>query len=219
VGRARSEHLFHAGCARIGEILEQLGEAPEEFEDLRKLLTDTYFGNFSVFQSTPDAWAVKQIFPLMPIHRLAEEPNRRGVVVDLTCDSDGRIDRFIGEEDDQPTVPLHAWNGAPYYLAVFLVGAYQEILGDLHNLFGDTDAVHVRLDEEGGYVVEHLVEGDDVTDVLSYVQYDRRVLAERVRKTIERALRAGLISLEDSALLRRRYEQGLGEYTYLVDES
>jgi arginine decarboxylase len=213
VGRARSEHLFHAGCARIGEILEQLGEAPEEFEDLRKLLTDTYFGNFSVFQSTPDAWAVKQVFPLMPIHRLDEEPNRRGVVVDLTCDSDGRIDRFIGEDEDQPTVPLHAWNGAPYYLAVFLVGAYQEILGDLHNLFGDTDAVHVRLDEEGGYVVEHLVEGDDVTEVLSYVQYDRRILSERVRKTIERALRAGRISLEDSALLRRRYEQGLGEYT------
>jgi arginine decarboxylase len=219
VGRARSEHLFHAGCARIGEILEQLGEAPEEFEDLRKLLTDTYFGNFSVFQSTPDAWAVKQVFPLMPIHRLDEEPNRRGVVVDLTCDSDGRIDRFIGEDEDQPTVPLHAWNGAPYYLAVFLVGAYQEILGDLHNLFGDTDAVHVRLDEEGGYVVEHLVEGDDVTEVLSYVQYDRRILSERVRKTIERALRAGRISLEDSALLRRRYEQGLGEYTYLLHES
>ncbi len=218
-GRAKSERLFHAGCVRIGEILSQLGEQPEEFEDLRKLLTDTYFGNFSVFQSAPDAWAVKQVFPVMPIHRLDEEPTRHGVVVDLTCDSDGRIDRFIGEDEDQPTLRLHPWNGAPYFLAVFLVGAYQEILGDLHNLFGDTDAVHVRLDPEAdprrGYSIEHFVEGDAVEQVLAYVQYDKRSLAERVRRTIERALREGRISLEESALLRRRYEEGLGDYTYL----
>ena len=217
-GRAKSETLFHAGCRRIGEILAQLGETPEGFEELNALLTDTYFGNFSIFQSAPDAWAVKQVFPVMPIHRLDEEPSRNGTIVDLTCDSDGRLDRFIGEHEEQPTLRLHPWNGSPYFLAVFLVGAYQEILGDLHNLFGDTDAVHVRLDDEGGYEVEHLVEGDAIAEVLSYVEYDRRALSERVRRTVEKALRAGRISLEDSALLRKRYDQGLHEYTYLSDE-
>ncbi len=218
-GRAKSERLFHCGCLRIGEILEQLGEPLEVFEDLRRLLTDTYFGNFSVFQSAPDAWAIKQVFPVMPIHRLDEQPVRSARIVDLTCDSDGRLDRFIGEGGEQPSIQLHPWNGEPYLLAVFLVGAYQEILGDLHNLFGDTDAVHVRLDGDGHYQIEHLVVGDDVKDVLSYVQYDQRQLTERVRKLIEKSLRAGRISLEDSALLRRRYEQGLADYTYLRDEA
>lgn len=217
-GRATSERLFHAGCVQIGAILQQLGETPEEFEDLTQILTDTYFGNFSIFQSAPDAWAIKQIFPVMPIHRLGEEPSRNGIIVDLTCDSDGRLDRFIGESEEQNTLRLHPWNGAPYFLAVFLVGAYQEILGDLHNLFGDTDAVHVRLDEEGGYSIEHYVEGDAVTEVLSYVQYEKRTLSERVRKTIERSLRQGHISLEDSARLRRRYDQGLADYTYLSND-
>ena len=125
------------------------------------------------------------------------------------------MDRFLGESEEQKALRLHPWNGAPYLLAVFLVGAYQEILGDLHNLFGDTDAVHVRLDDQGGYSIEHLVEGDAVSEVLSYVQYHRRTLSERVRLTIERALRSGRIGLEDSALLRRRYDQGLDDYTYL----
>lgn len=217
-GRAKSERLFHAGCRRIGEILDQLGETPEAFEDLRRLLTDTYFGNFSVFQSAPDAWAIKQIFPVMPIHRLDEKPTRSARIVDLTCDSDGRLDRFIGEGGEQPSIQLHPWNGESYLLAIFLVGAYQEILGDLHNLFGDTDAVHVRLDGDDHYQIEHLVVGDDVTDVLSYVQYNRRDLTERVRKLIEKSLREGRISFEDSALLRRRYDQGLADYTYLRDE-
>lgn len=217
-GRAKAERLFHSGCMRIGHFLGQMGEATEDFEDLQRLLTETYFGNFSIFQSAPDAWAVKQVFPVMPIHRLDEEPTRRGVIVDLTCDSDGRLDRFIGEDEEQPTLQLHPWNGAPYFLAVFLVGAYQEILGDLHNLFGDTDAVHVRLDAERGYRVEHIVEGDAVSEVLSYVQYDRRALSERVRRTVEQACQDGRISLEDSALLRRRYDEGLAGYTYLKDE-
>ena len=219
IGRAKSERLFRAGCQRIGGILEQLGEAPEEFGELEGLLTDTYFGNFSVFQSAPDAWAVKQVFPVTPIHRLHEEPSRSGVLVDLTCDSDGRIDRFIGEGDEQLTLPLHDWNGAPYLLGIFLVGAYQEILGDLHNLFGDTDAVHVRLGPDGEYEIEHLVEGDGVDEVLSYVQYDLRVLSERVRKTLEVALRQRRISIEESALLGRRFREGLADYTYLRHES
>ena len=217
-GRAKSERLFHLGCVKIGAILEQMGEAPEEFEDLRKLLTDTYFGNFSLFQSMPDAWAVSQVFPVMPIHRLGEEPTRRGVIVDLTCDSDGRLDHFISEGAEAGTLRLHPWNGESYLLGVFLIGAYQEILGDLHNLFGDTDAVHVRLDGERGYAVKHLVEGDAVSEVLAYVQYDRGTLSERVRRTIEKAMSEGRISLEESALLRRRYDQGLADYTYLRDE-
>ncbi|MCA9506038.1 MAG: biosynthetic arginine decarboxylase [Spirochaetaceae bacterium] len=214
-GRAKSERLFHAGCLRIGGILEQMGESVEEFEDLGKLLTDTYFGNFSLFQSLPDSWAVTQVFPIMPIHRLEERPTRRAVIVDLTCDSDGRIDHFIGVGEDRPTIDLHAWNGQPYYVGIFLVGAYQEILGDLHNLFGDTDAVHVRLDPERGYAVEHLVEGDAISDVLSYVEYDRRALSEKVRRTLEKALREGRISIEDSARLRKNYDEGLAGYTYL----
>jgi arginine decarboxylase len=162
---------------------------------------------------------VSQVFPIMPIHRLGEEPTRRGVIVDLTCDSDGRLDHFISEDGDASTLRMHPWNGSSSLLGVFLIGAYQEILGDLHNLFGDTDAVHVRLDgERGGYAVKHLVEGDAVSEVLAYVQYDRGSLSERVRRTIEKAMAEGHISLEESALLRRRYDQGLADYTYLKDE-
>jgi len=153
---------------------------------------------------------------VMPIHRLDERPTRRGVFADLTCDSDGKFDQFIDQRDVKDVLPLHPYNGLPYYIGVFLVGAYQEILGDLHNLFGDTDAVHVRLDEQGRTVVEHVVEGDEVHEVLSYVEYDQRQLIERVRRTIEAALREGTISLEESARLRKQYEQGLQEYTYLT---
>ena len=151
----------------------------------------------------------------LPIHRLDEEPTRRGVFADLTCDSDGRIDRFIDQRDVKDVLELHPFDGEPYYIGMFLLGAYQEILGDLHNLFGDTDAVHVRLEDDGSYSVDHVVEGDAVDDVLQYVQYDRRALIEKVRRTIEDALRRGQISLEESARLRRRYKQGLEEYTYL----
>ena len=152
----------------------------------------------------------------MPIHRLEEEPSRRGVFADLTCDSDGKIDQFIDRSSPKSVLELHPWDGQPYYIGVFLVGAYQEILGDLHNLFGDTDAVHVRLGADGEYNVEHVVEGDDVSEVLHYVQYERPTLIERVRRTAERAVREGRIGLEDSARLRIRYEQGLREYTYLT---
>ncbi len=183
--------------------------------DLEKELADTYYGNFSVFQSAPDHWAVRQLFPVMPIHRLDEKPTRRGVFADLTCDSDGKIDKFIDQRDVRDVLELHPWLGSPYYIGVFLVGAYQEILGDLHNLFGDTDAVHVRLQDDGTYSVDHVVEGDDVTDVLRYVQYDRSALIERVRRAAEDAVRRGQMSLDDSALLRRRFKQGLEEYTNL----
>jgi arginine decarboxylase len=214
--RARVERLFWDCCEKILRIVREMSYVPEDLEPLEKGLADTYYGNFSVFQSAPDHWAVKQLFPVMPIHRLDEKPTRRGVFADLTCDSDGKIDKFIDQRDVKDVLELHPWNGQPYYMGVFLVGAYQEILGDLHNLFGDTDAVHVKMDAEGRYEVEYVVEGDVVTEVLQYVQYDKGTLIEKVRRTIEVAMRAGQISLEDSARLRRHYEQGLQEYTYLT---
>jgi arginine decarboxylase len=213
--RARVERLFWACCDKIRRVVRDLPYVPEDLADLEKSLADTYYGNLSVFQSAPDHWAVKQLFPVMPIHRLEEEPTRRGIFADLTCDSDGKIDRFIDQHDVKDVLELHPYTGAPYYIGVFLVGAYQEILGDLHNLFGDTDAVHVRLEDDGSYSVDHVVEGDSVDDVLHYVQYERRSLVEKVRRTIEEALRSNRISLEESARLRRRYQQGLEEYTYL----
>jgi arginine decarboxylase len=176
-----------------------------------------YFGNFSVFQSAPDHWAVKQLFPVVPLHRLNEKPTRRGVFVDLTCDSDGKMDRFIDLRDVKSSLELHSWNGQPYLMGVFMVGAYQEILGDLHNLFGDTNAIHVRV-ENDGYRIDHVVEGDSVTEVLGYVQYDRADLVRRVRRASEEALRARAITFEESALLLRRFEEGLSGYTYLEEE-
>jgi arginine decarboxylase len=213
--RARVENLFYCCCARILRFARELPEMPEDLEPLEKGVADTYYANLSVFQSTPDHWAVKQLFPVVPVHRLHEKPSRRGVFVDLTCDSDGKIDRFIDTHDVKDVLELHRWTNDPYYIGIFLVGAYQEILGDLHNLFGDTDAVHIRLSEEGGYTIEHVVEGDAVKSVLAYVQYDRRALVEKVRRTIETALRAGGMTSEESARLLKRYEQGLSEYTYL----
>ncbi len=209
---------FHHICEGIRRRAGAAGLPPDELKTLERALADTYFGNFSVFQSAPDHWAVGQLFPIMPIHRLDEEPSRRAVIADLTCDSDGKMDRFISSGGEKRALEVHPYEGVPYHLGVFLVGAYQEILGDLHNLFGDTDAIHVRLDDDGSLSVDHVVEGDEVSEVLSYVQYDRRALVEKVRRTIETALRQGEISLEDSALLRRRYEQGLKEYTYLASD-
>jgi arginine decarboxylase len=162
---------------------------------------------------------VKQLFPVMPIHRLNEKPTRRGIIADLTCDSDGKIDQFIDQHDVKSVLELHPFDGRPYYLGIFLIGAYQEILGDLHNLFGDTDAVHVSLDENGGYTVENVVEGENVKDVLNYVEYDSNALKEKVRRLSEEALRRGEITLEEATRLRRRYDQGLWEYTYLDPRS
>ncbi len=151
----------------------------------------------------------------MPIHRLNEEPVRRGTLADLSCDSDGKLDRFISRREARSVLELHPPDGRPYYLGVFLVGAYQETLGEMHNLFGDTDVVHVAVDDEGRYTLNHEVQGDSVDEVLSYLQYDRRDLTERVRRAIETALFKGDLTLEESALLRRRYEQGLSGYTYM----
>ena len=214
--RGRCERLYWSCCERILRLARELDEMPEELEGLARSMADTYYGNFSVFQSAPDHWAVKQLFPTMPIHRLGERPSRLGVFADLTCDSDGKMDQFIDRRDVKHVLELHPLvPGEPYYIGVFLVGAYQEILGDLHNLFGDTDAVHVRLGEGGRVEIEHLVEGDSVEEVLGYVQYSKAELVERARRAIEVALRENRITVDESARLRRRYDQGLSGYTYL----
>jgi len=216
--RARMEELFWACCEKIMRIVRDLEYVPEDLQRLERQLADTYYGNFSVFQSLPDSWAMKQLFPVAPIHRLDESPSRRGTFADLTCDSDGKVAQFIDLRDVKSVLELHAPNGRPYYIGVFLVGAYQETLGEMHNLFGDTDAVHVKIYEDGGYTVEQVVEGDSVEQVVQYLGYDRRQLSEAVRLAAEAAMREGRLTIEESALLRRRFEQGISGYTYLEQE-
>jgi len=215
--RARVEQLFWAVCERILKIVRDLPYVPDDLEGLEKQLTDTYYCNFSLFQSMPDHWAVNQLFPAMPIERLDQQPTRQAILADLTCDSDGKIDKFIDLRDVKHFLPLHALNGETYHIATFLVGAYQEILGDLHNLFGDTDAVHVKLADDG-YSVQHVVEGDSVTEVLSYVQYNKDDLIARVRRAVEVALREKRLTMAESGRLMKRYEEGLEGYTYLSSE-
>ncbi|MFZ9886888.1 MAG: biosynthetic arginine decarboxylase [Myxococcota bacterium] len=215
--RARLEELFWATLRRIQRILPKASYVPDELDDLDRYLCDTYFCNFSIFQSLPDSWAVKQLFPIAPLHRLDEEPKRQAILADLTCDSDGCLGNFIDLRDVRNTLKLHPPDGKPYYLGAFLVGAYQETLGDLHNLFGDTNAVHVSLQPYGGYALEHVVEGDRVSEVLSYVEYDRSELVRRVRQATERAVRAGKFTLEQAAAFMKSYEEGLAGYTYLED--
>src|SRR4051794_1460767 len=214
--RMIAEDIFWAVCQRALKIVRELREIPEEFDGLERALSDTYFCNFSMFQSLPDIWAIDQLFPVMPIPRLAEEPTRRAVLADIPCDSDGKIDHFIDRRDVKNVLELHPVNeGAEYYLGVFLIGAYQEILGDLHNLFGNTNTVHVSLVPGGGYQIEHVVTGDTVTDVLRYVSYAREDLVARVRRFAENAVRASRMSLEETRSLLRMYEEGLAGYTYL----
>mgnify|MGYP002381937186 FL=1 len=213
--RSMAENLYWAICRRIQKMAKDLDPYPEELEPLDSLLSETYFCNFSLFQSMPDSWAVKQLFPIMPIHRLEEEPFRRGILGDISCDSDGKIDQFIDRRDVKRTLPLHPLNGGSYILGAFLVGAYQEILGDLHNLFGDTNAVHVTLADNGEVILNTLVRGDTVREVLDYVQFNAKELVEQFRVDVETALREGRIGYEESGRLLRFYEEGLNGYTYL----
>jgi len=213
--RARVERLFWACCQRIRQLMRESDYIPEELTDLEKDLAATYYCNFSVFQSAPDSWAIDQLFPIMPIHRLHEEPTARGTLADLTCDSDGKIDRFIDLKDVKQFLELHpVISGEPYYLGMFLNGAYQEILGDLHNLFGDTNTVHIQL-TDNGYRIEHVVKGDTMTEVLRYVQYDSEALLESIRLETERALEKKLLTFSQARLLLRHFETSLSGYTYL----
>lgn len=214
--RSRAENMFWAICKKILRIVRTEKYVADELDGLEKDLSDTYFCNVSFFQSVPDAWAVDQLFPIMPIHRLGEEPIHRATLADITCDSDGKLDKFIDLRDVKSVLELHTYTGQDYLLGVFLVGAYQEILGDLHNLFGDTNAVHVSFDPDGEhYKVEHVVYGDTVEESLQYVQFSRSELVSRLRRTVEECVRSKDITLEESAALLRAYEQGLSGYTYL----
>ncbi len=218
--RAMGERLFWAIGRQILErsarIAGKGAEMPDEFTELPEVLSEIYFCNFSLFQSMPDSWAIDQLFPIVPIHRLEEEPSRRAILADITCDSDGKVDRFVDKRDVKRTLELHPFkNDEPYYLGVFLVGAYQEILGDLHNLLGDTHAVHVQLDEEGEVVIGEVIRGDSVAEALSYVQIDHNELRRAMRAEIEQAVRAKSLTLPESQSLLRFYNDGLDGYTYL----
>ena len=210
--RAAIEGLFWAIIGKIQKLSKELAERSEDLEALDKELHDTYYCNFSVFQSAPDHWAVRQLFPVMPIHRLNEEPTRKATFVDLTCDSDGKMDRFIDIKDVKHALEVHPLqDGQEYYLGVFLLGAYQEILGDLHNLFGDTDAVYVNILEDG----YEISQGDTVTQVLEYVEYFKPALMERMRFAVENALKKKTMTIQEGRKFLHFYEQGLDGYTYL----
>ncbi|HYM28262.1 MAG TPA: biosynthetic arginine decarboxylase [Steroidobacteraceae bacterium] len=214
--RGLAERLYWATCAKIRDLCRRLERLPEELEDLESILSDTYFCNFSVFQSLPDSWAIDQLFPILPIHRLDERPTRTAVLADITCDSDGKIDHFVSLRDMKRTLELHELRpDEKYYLAVFLVGAYQETLGDLHNLFGDTHVVHVRLHDEGGWWIEEIVKGDTANKVLEYMEYDVAELYPALARDCERAIRDGRMTLAESQAVKRFYESELDGYAYL----
>lgn len=213
--RSHAENLFWAICRKIQKLARQMDYVPEDLQGLDSMLSDTYFCNFSLFQSMPDSWAIRQLFPVMPIHRLNERPVRHAVLGDITCDSDGKIEQFIDRRDVKPTLPLHTFNGEPYFLGAFLIGAYQEILGDMHNLFGDTNAVHVSMDDGGEVVLETVIKGDTVREVLDYVEFDADTLVRQLRTDVETAVRESRIDYQQAGRLLRFYEDGLQGYTYL----
>jgi arginine decarboxylase len=213
--RAKVEALFWLTARDIRAYIRTLDYIPDELEGLEGMLAATYFCNFSIFQSLPDHWAIKQLFPVAPLHRLLEAPTVRGVLADITCDSDGVMDSFVDLRDVRNTLDLHPLRaGEPYYLGVFLVGAYQEILGDLHNLFGDTNVVHVSSGGKG-YIIDKTLGGDRIQDVLSYVQFQRNDILSRMRAQVELAIERGAMTLDDSARFMRRMAADLESYTYL----
>lgn len=213
--RAQIERLFWSIAHEINQMTSELKRLPEEFLSLPKLLSDKYFCNFSLFQSLPDSWAIDQIFPIIPIHRLDEKPDRTATLQDITCDSDGKIDNFIATRNFSHHLPVHSLKGKePYYIGVFLVGAYQEILGDLHNLFGDTNAVHVSVDEKG-YYIDQIIDGETVAEVLEYVQYNPKKLVRTVETWVTSSVKQGKITAEEGKEFLSNYRSGLYGYTYL----
>jgi len=216
--RALAERLYLCTINQIARVaLKHRDKFADITADLDAALVDRYFCNFSLFQSLPDSWAIDQLFPIMPIHRLGEEPTRRGTLQDVSCDSDGKIDRFVGGENGRSSLELHPFldDGEPYMLGIFLTGAYQEILGDLHNLFGDTNAVHVRLSEQG-YEISDLVHGDTVTEVLNYVQYRASDLLTTFRRKVQAATE---ITRDEANMFIAEYVAGLEGYTYLEGDA
>lgn len=215
--RCLAENQYFAICHRIWNLTQSMEFIPEELEELNRMLSDNYFCNFSLFQSMPDSWAIKQLFPVMPIHRLNEEPKRHAVLSDITCDSDGKIDQFIDRRGVKQTLLLHEYNGSPYFLGTFLIGAYQEILGDLHNLFGDTNAVHVELSESGEVILDTIQKGETVSEVLDYVQFNGRDLIHGLQIAAEKAVQDGLMNRAEAGRFVRFYEEAMNGYTYLEE--
>jgi len=213
--RAKIERLFWSIAKETIQMITGLKHVPEEFLSLPKLLSDKYFCNFSLFQSLPDSWAIDQIFPIIPLDRLDEKPDRNATIQDITCDSDGKIENFISARSQSYNLPVHSLKPKePYYIGVFLVGAYQEILGDLHNLFGDTNAVHVSVDEKG-YSIDQVIDGETVAEVLEYVQYNPKKLVRTVETWVTSSVKSGIISAEEGKEFLSNYRSGLYGYTYL----
>ena len=213
--RAEIESMYWSVCHEINTLSKQMKHVPEELRNIDKLLADKYFCNFSLFQSLPDSWAIDQLFPIMPIQRLTERPTRNATLQDITCDSDGKIANFVKEGHLSHVLPLHALRrNEPYYLGVFLVGAYQEILGDMHNLFGDTNAVHVSV-KDGHYHIDQIIDGETVEEVLDYVQYNPKKLVRQLEIWVTKSVKNGKISLEGGKEFLSNYRSGLYGYTYL----
>ncbi|MDX1564389.1 MAG: biosynthetic arginine decarboxylase [Phycisphaeraceae bacterium] len=214
--RGLVDRVYWSICLRVVEQAGLMDPVPRELSDLSRRLCDTYFCNVSVFQSLPDAWAIDQVFPILPIHRLDETPLRRAKLADITCDSDGVLDRFVTEDGLDTALPVHTLReDEPYFLGAFLVGAYQETLGDLHNLFGDANVVHVRMDGEGRWHIDEWIQGDSVREVLGYLQYDTKNLYNQIRRDCERCVREGLMDVAESRQILKEYDEGLSGYTYL----
>ncbi|MBQ8453249.1 MAG: biosynthetic arginine decarboxylase [Prevotella sp.] len=213
--RAEIESMFWSVCREINTIAKSLKHIPEELRTLDKLLADKYFCNFSLFQSLPDSWAIDQLFPIVPIQRLNERPTRNATLQDITCDSDGKIANFVTNRHISHVLPVHALRKSePYYLGVFLVGAYQEILGDMHNLFGDTNAVHISV-KDGSYHIDQIIDGETVEEVLDYVQFNPKKLVRQLEIWVTKSVKQGKISLEEGKEFLSNYRSGLYGYTYL----
>lgn len=213
--RADIESMYWSVCHEINSLTKHLKHIPEELKGLDKLLADKYFCNFSLFQSLPDAWAIDQLFPIVPIQRLNERPTRNATLQDITCDSDGKIANFVTSQHNSHVLPIHTLRrNEPYYLGVFLVGAYQEILGDMHNLFGDTNAVHISV-KDGKYHIDQIIDGETVEEVLDYVQYNPKKLVRQLEIWVTKSVKQGKISLEEGKEFLSNYRSGLYGYTYL----
>ena len=213
--RAKGEVLFWEVCARASKFAQTTKVQEEEFDDLKKILASKYLCNFSVFRSLPDHWAIDQLFPIMPIHRLNEQPSDYATFVDLTCDSDGHIDKFVDLKDVKEVLELHPFTGDPYYIAIFLVGAYQEVMGSNHNLFGRTNEAHVIIDTEGRYHIKKIVQGSRIGDMLIVARYDKGQAWESMQRMIDSRIAAGLLSEEEAGSLMKQYESDINRYTYL----
>jgi arginine decarboxylase len=217
--RAMAENLVQHILIKISQLSKTLDFVPKDVELINQLVHDIYYGNFSLFQSLPDVWAIDQIMPVMPIHRLSEEPDRPAIISDITCDCDGKIDRFPDQKQERGSIMLHSLKDQEeYYLGVFLVGAYQETLGDLHNLFGDTNVVSISVNEDGSYKILREVEGDSVEDVLSIVEYDLRAIKTRLKNITEDSISKGFITAKERRVIFKTFEEGLRGYTYFERE-